>query len=151
MNNTTGQTTGLRWCVLRDLPELVEIERASFASPWGEEDFRARLRHRNSIVLVAERGVRVVGHVVYELHEHGLHVVRLTVVPDCRRQGVARLILGKLYAKLYPGGRTCLTAEVHEGALEAHLMLRVCGWQAVEVLRGRGEDGGDSYLFHRVL
>src|SRR3954464_10168505 len=35
MNDTTGQTAGLRWCVTRDLPELVEIERASFASPWG--------------------------------------------------------------------------------------------------------------------
>src|SRR5690606_11527131 len=51
----------IRWMIRRDMPEVLQIEKASFEFPWYEDDFIRCLRQRNCIGMVAEQGERVVG------------------------------------------------------------------------------------------
>lgn len=150
---------GLRWSIQRDLPDMLAIEAASFAQPWTEDEFRHMLRQRSCIGLVAERReqaefgstFRTVGYVVYQLTDHAVAILNLAVAPAERRNGVGSFMVGKLKSKLRSNRRRRLLCNVHDGNLMAHLFLRSCGLQAVEVLRGYSADGSDAYLFSYEL
>src|SRR4051812_3245440 len=81
----------VRWMIRRDMPEVLAIEHASFASPWTEEDFLAQLRNQSVIGMVVEdwtgcEGVSgagpVVGSMVSGLEKRYLAVVTLAVAPS---------------------------------------------------------------------
>ena len=96
----------IRWMIRRDMPEVLDIERASFEFPWFEEDFIRCLRQRNCIGMVAEHGERVVGFMIYELHKTRLHILNFAVAADLRRRGVGRQMVEKLVGKLSSQRRT---------------------------------------------
>ena len=77
----------IRWMIRRDMPEVLQAEQESFEYAWTEEDFLRCLRQRNCIGMVAERGEKVVGFMIYELHKSKLHVLNFAVAPSCRRNG----------------------------------------------------------------
>ena len=65
----------IRWLIRRDMPEVLEIERASFEHAWTEEDFLCCLRQRNCIGMVAEHDHEIVGFMIYELHKAKLRIL----------------------------------------------------------------------------
>jgi ribosomal-protein-alanine N-acetyltransferase len=137
----------IRWMIRRDMAEVLEIENASFEFPWSEEDFIRCLRQRNCIGMVAERGDRVAGFMIYELHRSRLHVLNFAVASAFRRQGVGSQMIGKLVGKLSAQRRTRVTLEVRETNLAAQVFFRSQGFRAVSVLRDYYEDTTeDAYL-----
>lgn len=56
----------VRHFIRRDLPEILAIERASFAVPWTKQELIQALLSRNVGCMVTERDEEVVGYVVYE-------------------------------------------------------------------------------------
>lgn len=138
----------IRWMIRRDMEEVVAIEADSFEFPWSEEDFVKCVRQKNCIGMVAERGERVVGFVIYELHKTRLHLMNLAVASDMRRCGVGRQLVAFLAKKLSIQRRTKLTAEVRETNLPAQLFFKQCGFRATIVLREFYEySPEDAYFF----
>lgn len=130
-----------RWLIRMDLPSVLWIDSGSFAEPWAEQDFVAFLQKRDQVGQVAEIGEQVVGYFIYRLHHDHLHLIRLAVSPERRRQGIGCQMLAKLCSKLHrnPGtGRDHLTIDVPEALLEAQIWLRSIGVRAVSVDRDAG-------------
>jgi ribosomal-protein-alanine N-acetyltransferase len=150
MLTEAGTRPYIRWLIRRDMPEILAIERASFQSPWGEDDFIRVLRERHCIGMVNElcadvvRGGPIVAYMVYALHEGDLELLNLGVHPDMRRQGVGRVMVEKLIGKLSSHRRRLLTVTVGERNLGGQLFFRSLGFKAVEVMRGHYEDTGDD-------
>jgi ribosomal-protein-alanine N-acetyltransferase len=137
----------IRWMIRRDMPEVLQTEQESFEFPWTEEDFLRCLRQRNCIGMVAERGEKVVGFMIYELHKSKLHILNFAVHPSCRRAGVGAQMVAKLISKLSSHRRTRITLEVRETNLVAQLFFRQQSFRAVRVLRSYYEDSGeDAFL-----
>jgi ribosomal-protein-alanine N-acetyltransferase len=137
----------IRWMIRRDMPEVLQTEQESFEFAWTEEDFLRCLRQRNCIGMVAERGEKVVGFMIYELHKAKLHILNFAVHPCCRRVGVGAQMVAKLISKLSSHRRTRITLEVRETNLAAQLFFRQQGFRAVRVLRAYYEDSGeDAFL-----
>ena len=90
----------IRWMIRSDLPEVLDIEAASFPHPWDEATFINYLRQRNVIGMVCEEKDRVVGYMVYEMHKNRLHVLNLAVSTESRRQGVGTAMVAKLISQL---------------------------------------------------
>ncbi len=132
--------THIRWAIRRDMPEILEIDDASFDDVWGEEDFLKHLRERSVIGMVAEHGDRVVGYMVYRLYKHEYELLRIAVAPDCRRQGVGFAMLCKMADRLSRNHRTRFHLAVSDRNLGAQLFLRGCGLKAVGI-------EGDAYRF----
>jgi len=136
----------IRWMIRRDMPEVLDIENRSFEFPWSEEDFIRCLRQRNRIGMVAEYDVRVVGFMIYELHENRLHILTFAVHPELRRQGVGTAMVNKLIGKLSYRLASILL-ETREANLTSQLFFRACGFRAVRILRDFYEDTTeDGYL-----
>lgn len=148
-SSTAIQTTRvhIRWMIRRDLPEVLEIEHASYDYPWNEESFLRCLRQRNCIGMVAEMDGRVVGFMIYELHKCKLQVLNLAVHNDFRRQGMGTQMVEKLKSKLSQQRRARIVLEVRERVLGAQLFLQSQGFRAVGVLRAHYEDSEeDAYV-----
>ena len=139
-----------RWIVRKDLPTVLEIERASFPEPWGEEDFLECLRQRNCLCLVVEQGERVVAYMLHALFECRLNLIRLAVHPAHRHHSIGRVLVEKLASKLDIYRRTHITCSVSEGNLDGQLFLKACGFTAVRIQPGYfGRE--DGYRFVRKL
>ncbi len=137
----------MRWMIRRDLPEVLQIEQASFEFPWTEEEFYRCLRQRNCIGMVAECDNQVVGYMVYELCKTRIHLLNFAVAPHYRRRGVGTQMIQKLIGKLSAQGRTRIVLEVRETNLPAQLFFRACQFRAVAVLRNYYTDTPeDAYL-----
>lgn len=138
----------IRWLIRRDMPEVLQIEASAFDSPWTENDFLRCLRELNCIGMVAEHGERIVGFMIYQLHEKRFRLLNFAVHHRWQRLGVGRQMVAKLVAKLSPCRRTRLTVIVRESNLPAQLFFRSQGFRASKVLRGYFDDSGeDAYVF----
>lgn len=142
----------IRWQIRRDLKEVLEIERNSFAIPWQERDFIEALRERNVIgqvaVDVTDDKELIAGYMIYELHPDRLHLLNLAVDPESRNKGVARSLINKLLSKLSPDRRRFISLEVQDINLPAQLFFKSMGFRAVDILKNYYDDtDSDAYMF----
>src|SRR5262245_1030988 len=100
------------WIVRRDMPAILEIERASFAFPWSEGEFLEALLERGCIGVAAKSRERVVGFLIYNPLSAALEIVNLAVATELRRQGIGRQLVEFLKEKLSPEGRCEIVACV---------------------------------------
>lgn len=127
---------------------VLHIEQQSFKCAWTEEDFLCTLRQRNCIGMIAEQKEKILGFMVYELHNTKIHILNLAVHPEHRRQSVGTQMIERLQGKLSEQRRTSLCMELRETNLPAQLFLRSQGFRAVNVLRHFYDDTGeDAFLF----
>ena len=103
------------------------------------------LRRRNRVWLVAERGRKVVGFMVYEQTKTKLVILCLVTAPHQRRRHIARVLIERLQRKTRFGGRRRILAYVHERNLAAQLFFRAMGFRAVFISPGHF-GGDDAYL-----
>lgn len=136
----------IRWMIRRDLPEVLEIESESFEFPWNECDFLRCLRQRNCIGMVVEQRENVVGFMIYELHKHGIHILKLAVYPDARNKNVGSIMVEKLRSKLGER-RHKLTLAVRETNLPAQLFFSRHGFLATKVVHDAYEDTDEAAYF----
>lgn len=142
----------VRWMILSDMPEVLEIEHGSYVNGWTEEEFLRCLRVRNCIGMVAEQDERVVGFMLYELQKKSLAILNFAVHSHYRRRGVGTRLIGKLVSKLCMDRRKLITVDIRETNLTAQLFLRDCGFFAMSSVTGMYDDTGeDGYCFEYLL
>ena len=137
----------IRWMIRRDMPEVLEIENASFEFPWTEKDFIRCLRERNVIGMVVECDERVVGFMIYELRRNVLEVLNFAVLPSHRGQRVGTKMVEKLAGKLARQRRNTIRFAIRETNLAGQLFCKAMGFRAITVLHDQFEDTtDDAYL-----
>lgn len=139
----------IRWLIRRDMPEVLDIEQASFEFAWVEEDFLEVLRNRACIGMVAETPARVLGFMVYELRKSSLRLLNFAVHPDWRRQDIGTQMVDKLKSKLSVHRRRRITLEVRETNLAAQLFFKRQAFRCTRVLPNFYEDSGEDALVMR--
>ena len=120
-----------------DLPEVLDIERESFPSPWTEGMFTRELNSTHSVCLAARinvegKSVIVVAYIIFWLVADEVHLHNLAVKKEYRRQGLAFNLMEamevrksnteaiKLYEKcgfVVKGIRPLYYTDTHEDAL----------------------------------
>lgn len=141
MKTQTAMQTHTRWIVRVDMPSVLEIDRDSFDEWWTEHEFKEQLKGTYCIGMVAVRGEKVVGYMVYYLVKERIELVRLAVHPEHRRQGIGRTMLDRLVAKLSLQRRKEAWFEVPEEFLPAQLWLRACGWRCEQIVESAACEG----------
>ena len=92
--------TQLRVAQAEDIPAVLEIERASFASPWTERMFSEELKNDWSHLWVVEAGParRIAAFTVFWVAYDEVHVLNIAVAPEWRHRGLARRVLEAIVA-----------------------------------------------------
>lgn len=137
----------VRWMIKRDMPEVMDIEAASFEFPWSEDDYIRCLRQRNCIGMVAEHNDKVIGVMIYELHPTRLHVLNFVVAEEYRRRSVGQQMMNRIISRLTMDRRTRVLLEVRESNVPAQFFFKSQKFRAVSVLRDFYFDTAeDAYL-----
>ncbi len=82
--------------VLSDLGAVLEIERASFSSPWSDKMLRAEIEGNPFARFVLGRRKRdreILGYVCYWVVFDELRIMNVAVAPQARRRGIARVLV----------------------------------------------------------
>lgn len=112
-----------------DVPRVLDIERASFPSPWTPGMFEDELRHPFSWHRVAtDDGEDLTGFLVARFYGEVWHVMDLAVSPAHRRKGVGGRLLDEFLEHVPPDEPVVL--EVREGNDSALALYRSRGFRA---------------------
>jgi ribosomal-protein-alanine N-acetyltransferase len=142
----------IRWMILRDMPNILAIEKRAFDFPWDEADFKTALKRRSCIGMVAEEHEAIVGYFVYDLCDGFIHVLNLAVDPTHARRGIGTKLITRLIEKISQQRRTRICMEVRESNLGAQLFLKNQGFVAQCIVKNHYCDTGEeSYRFEYEL
>ena len=113
-----------------DLTRVMEIERASFASPWSEDSIASELDPDDPRRLpwVAELGGRLVGFALVWVVADELHLVSLAVDPAVRRQRIGQGLLDAILATPEAEAARLMTLEVRASNAAALALYRRNGF-----------------------
>lgn len=134
-----------------DLDQVLPIERASFRTPWSRGAFLYELQ-KNRVarcwVARAEAGSPplVVGYLcLWEIGPE-LHVTNLAVHPTWRRQGIARLLVGRTLEDARRRRFRLAILEVRPTNMEALRVYEGLGFRVVGRRKGYYVDTGEDAL-----
>jgi ribosomal-protein-alanine N-acetyltransferase len=136
-----------------DLEAVLEIERASFQTPWSRQAFLHELQRNRVAELWVARGERgpeaasrIVGYLCLWAVADEVHVTNLAVHPDWRGGGVGRKLLGTLLTHHRTLGARRAFLEVRPGNAEARRLYGSLGFKEVGRRRGYYVDTGEDAL-----
>ena len=134
--------------VPEDLDEVLDIERASFTTPWSRAAFRYEiLQNRVARCLVIRAGGGpVLGYLCLWEVAHEIHVTNLAVHPAHRRQGLGRALLGPLLEEARGRGITLAFLEVRPGNTDAIRLYEGLGFRVIGRRKGYYFDTGEDAL-----
>lgn len=137
--------TVLRDMEQADLSAVLEVEGASFPSPWTRAMFEEELRHPLSWRRVIDRsGVGVVGFLLSRFYGDVWHVMDLAVTPEHRGCGYAGRLLDEFLSFVPPDLPVVL--EVREGNEAAIRLYESRGFRHSGRRDGYYQDGADAAL-----
>ena len=116
-----------------DLPEVLDIERESFSSPWTEGMFTRELNSTHSVCLAARinvegKSVIVVAYIIFWLVADEVHLHNLAVKKEYRRQGLAFNLMEAMAEIAGKNEITDQTLEVRKSNAEAIKLYEKCGF-----------------------
>jgi ribosomal-protein-alanine N-acetyltransferase len=93
----TSENITIRALGYGDLPQVIAIERRSFATPWSLAMFVLELSKPSGLCLAAGDGQgRLAGYLILSRYDTVWHLMNIAVDPSRRRQGIARALLEQM-------------------------------------------------------
>ena len=136
----------LRPFVESDLPQVLEIEQASFPLSWKGEFFLKELHHPYGWLWVAEKEDTIVGYMCGWFVADEGEILKVAVHPSSRRCGVGKFLVEKAIGIAgYHGIRT-LHLEVRVSNAEAIALYKLYSFHEVGKRRRYYENGEDALL-----
>jgi ribosomal-protein-alanine N-acetyltransferase len=130
-----------------DIPRVVQIERASFPTPWPPDAYRREIReNRSACYLVARRGEEIVGYAGMWVILEEAHITTIAVDPQWRGQKIGERLLVALIDAARERGAKWVTLEVRKSNHIAQRLYRKYGFREVHVRRGYYTDNGEDAL-----
>ena len=121
------------------LPTVVQVEQSAYAYPWSERNFLESLQagyHAQLLVAGRPRAAALLGYFLAMKGVDEVHLLNLTVAPDCQRQGWARVMLDALGVWARWQGAQWLWLEVRVSNARALAVYEAHGFRAVGTRRG---------------
>ena len=124
-----------------DLDRVMEIENASFPSPWPREDMEYEITQNHAAryyVLEEDSTVQAYAGVWFLLGEG--HVTSVAVHPEARGRGYGERIVEHMMRAAAELGAAFLSLEVREGNLAAQKLYKKLGFKRAGLKEGYYED-----------
>lgn len=130
-----------------DLESVMEIEKASFPTPWSRYAFLAELyENRRARYFVAREKARgeVVGYVGIWLILDEAHITNIAVHPGFRRKGIGKGLMLAAIDYAESQGVGAVTLEVRASNIIAQRLYEQIGFVSVGIRPGYYHDDGED-------
>jgi len=141
-------TIELRKLELGDLGAIESIERASYPTPWSRAMFASELAKPSSLCLGAfdPSSEKLIGYLIISRYVDAWHVMNVAVRAEQRRQGIASLLLNRLFELTAGRSRRGYTLEVRVSNTGAIKLYEELGFRPRGVRRGYYTDNREDAL-----
>lgn len=116
-----------------DIPEIMDIERDSFSTPWSENSFLHEAYKKYGISKTAVFEGRVIGYICVNYVFHEAHLLNLAVHRDFRRRGVATILMDETIKELRKKGCAFIYLEVRISNIGARKFYEPFGFRIESV------------------
>lgn len=130
----------------RDVPRVLEIERASYPTPWPRSLFLDEVARPAAVCLVVVRAREICGYLVAGTYAEVWHVLNVCVVRADRGKGYARLLLDELFRRGEGHAHRGFTLEVRVSNVRAINLYRAAGFTDYGVRPGYYSDNREDAL-----
>lgn len=141
----------MRW---DDLNQVLEIEEASFSSPWSRTAFEMEIggENRYAYYLVARDGDLIVGYLGAWFIVNEAHITNIAVRPIYRRRGIGELLMNYFFGKAVERNIDAVTLEVRVSNYNAQHLYRKLGFKEMGVRPKYYQDNQeDALIMWKVL
>lgn len=128
---------------------VVEIERASFGTPWSRESFNSVIENPSAVALVALVGGEVAGYACALVAGEEADVLKLAVAARFRRKGLGRMLNEACLDELRRRGCRRAYLEVRRSNSAAIALYESAGFVAEGVRKGYYESPAEDALVMR--
>lgn len=118
----------IRPMTARDTAEIADIETKCFSSPWKYEDLLYHSNNGYSHFLTAVCGNKTAGYIGVTETAGEAYIMNIAVLPEFRRQGIARALLNKAIEGARERNCEFITLEVRESNLPAISLYESSGF-----------------------
>jgi ribosomal-protein-alanine N-acetyltransferase len=132
-----------------DLAAIVRLEDAAFKDAWPAEMLAGELSHPRALLLVASReeAEPPAGYAAFRHAAGEAELLRLAVLPEERRRGVARALVAEGVERLLRAGVQVCFLEVRADNEPAIALYQRLGFAPIGRRRGYYRDGSDALRF----
>ncbi|MBZ0111640.1 MAG: ribosomal protein S18-alanine N-acetyltransferase [Thermoanaerobaculia bacterium] len=120
----------IRRATPEDAQTLRRVEAAALPPGWTKDQIQGTLDEARSLVLIAEEQDEPQGYVSFRSVLDEAELLRLGVVPNSRRRGIASALLGTAATQLAESGVRDLFLEVRADNFPALAFYASLGWKA---------------------
>jgi ribosomal-protein-alanine N-acetyltransferase len=139
--------TEIRISKSSDLSGIMLIERASFSSPWPEEEIAKEMSQISwSRVYVAEYKNRIVGFMNFWTVGDERHLLNFAVAPEFRKRGIGKKMMYYLISLARKENATTILLEVRRSNESAISLYSAFDFLPVAVRPGYYVDNGEDAI-----
>jgi ribosomal-protein-alanine N-acetyltransferase len=132
---------------MEDISRVLEIEQASFPTPWPRDAFVHELReNRLACYLVARVLHQIVGYTGMWIILDEAHVTTIAVDPHHRRRRIGERLLVALLDESMRRGARWVTLEVRKSNEPAKAMYRKYGFKEIGIRKGYYSDNREDAI-----
>lgn len=130
-----------------DLKAIMEIERASFSTPWSLEAFKAELKDNEyAHYLCLELNGQVIGYMgLWFILDEG-HITNIAIAPSSRGQRWGEFLMRSVMARMVAQGMERMTLEVRVSNSRAQSLYKRLGFTTAGIRKGYYADTGEDAL-----
>ena len=133
------------------VPAIHRIEEASFPAPWRPEFFISEIHAEGRFNLVALRDGIVIGYLFSMWIFDEMHVNKIAVVEDARRQGIADALMEKCVAHARQRNITSIALEVRKSNEGAQAFYRHLDFAPTYIRKNYYPDGEAAVVMTKEL
>jgi len=131
----------------RDIARVMEIERASFITPWTEGMFMSQLRFKDQAInLVLAEEETIIGYGAAWIAYDEIHLLSIAIAPQRRRHGFGDGILKEVMKQGKARGAVRVILEVREGNAAARTFYLTRGFVEIGKRRRYYSDTGEDAI-----
>lgn len=122
---------------MKDLDEVMEVERQCFTTPWSRYSFICELKDNQfSHYIIAKHMGKIIGYAGMWIILDEAHVTNVGVLPEYRGEGVGEFLMRSLIIAAKNRGAKKMTLEVRKSNYVAQNLYSKLGFEPVGIRRG---------------
>lgn len=136
-----------RYMKEEDIDQILEVENASFTTPWSREAFYNEIyNNKFAVYLVLEENEKIVGYCGAWIVIDEAHVTNVAVLPEYRGKKLGEALLRKMMAVAVDMGAKSMTLEVRVTNHVAQSLYRKLGFQNGGIRKNYYSDNQEDAL-----
>ena len=133
----------------RDIPEIGNIERLCFPSPWTSQLFALELKREGfAYYWIIEFQEKLVGYAGYWKIKNEAHLVTLAIHPSYQRKGLGRMLLSHVLKDVQSKKLKKITLEVRKTNRAAQLLYEKFGFKKIAIKPNYYQDKNEDAIVY---